>query len=89
MDFVTIVKLTIPSQKAPQSRFGEGTESLYIRIWLANKAITLQNIYRVDGFIDVATTLNADLSSIIVGDFNARDEMWCRDHNRAGCQLIN
>ena len=20
----------------------------------------------------------------MVGDFNARDEMWCRDHNRAG-----
>ena len=24
----------------------------------------------------------------MVGDFNARDEMWCRDHNRAG-RLLN
>ena len=43
----------------------------------------------VDGALDISTTLIAEPSTIIVGDFNARDEMWCRDHNRAGRLLIN
>ena len=86
---VTIVKHTIPSERAPQSVFGSGTESLSIKIRLASKSITLHNIYRVDGTLDISTTLIADPSSIIVGDFNARDEMWCRDHNKAGRLLIN
>ena len=28
------------------------------------------------------------LRSIMVGDFNARDEMWCIDHNKEG-RLLN
>ena len=32
--------------------------------------------------------LTREPRSIVVGDFNARDERWCRDHNRAG-RILN
>ena len=86
---VTIIKQTIPSEKAPQIDTGEGTESLSIKIWLNNKPLTVHNTYRVDCPLDVSATLTAEPRSIIVGDFNAGDETWCRDHNTAGCLLIN
>ena len=44
--------------------------------------------YRVDGELDITTPRTREPSSIMVGDFNARDEMWCRDHNRAG-RILN
>ena len=36
----------------------------------------------------IATPLTREPRSIMVGDFNARNEIWCRDHNRAG-RLLN
>ena len=52
--------------------------------------ILLHNIYRVDGELDITTLLSREPRSIMVGNFNARDEMWCRDHNtcRTG-RLLN
>ena len=52
------------------------------------KPLLLHNIYRVDGELDITTPLTREPRSIMVVDFNARDEMWCRDHNRAG-RLLN
>ena len=51
--------------------------------------ILLHNIYRVDGELDITTPLSREPRSIMVGDFNAREEMWCRDHNRAGGLLYD
>ena len=48
----------------------------------------LHNIYRVDEELDITTPLSREPRSIMVGDFNARDDMWCRDHNREG-RLLN
>ena len=62
--------------------------TLLTRIWFNNKPILLHNIYRVDGELDITTPLTTEPRLIIVGDFNARDEMWCRDHNRAR-RLLN
>ena len=53
-----------------------------------NKPLLLHNIYRVDVELDITTPLNREPRPIMAGDFNARDEMWCRDHNRAG-PLLN
>ena len=40
------------------------------------------------GELDITTLLTREPRSIMVGDFNDRDEMWCRDHNKAG-RLLN
>ena len=53
-----------------------------------NKPLLLHNIYRVDGVLDITTPLTREPRSIMVGDFNATDEVWCRYHNRAG-NLLN
>ena len=82
---VTMVKHTIPSEEAEQIHLGDGTETLSTRIWINNKPPL--NIYRVDGELDITTPLTREPRSIMVGDFNARDEMWCRDHNRAARML--
>ena len=37
---------------------------------------------------DITTPLTREPRSMMVGDFNARDEMWCRYHNRAA-RLLN
>ena len=79
-----IIKRTIPSEEAEQIHFGDGTETLSTRMWLSNKPILLHNIYRVDRELDIITPLSREPRSIMVGDFNVRDEMWCRDHNSAG-----
>ena len=84
-DMVTMIRHTLPSEEAEQIHLGDGTETLSIRIWLNNKPLLLHKIYRVDGELDMTTPLTRESRSIMVGDFNARDEMWCRDHNRAGC----
>ena len=42
----------------------------------------------MDGELDITTPLTREPRSIMVGDFNARDKMWCRDHNREG-RLLN
>ena len=85
---VTIIKRTIPSEESEQIHLGDGTETLSTRIWLKNKTILLHNIDRVDGELDITTPLSRELRSIMEGDFNARDEMWCRDHIRAG-RILN
>ena len=85
---VTMIKHTIPLEEAEQMHLGDGTETLSTRIWLNNKPLLLHNIYRVDGELDIATPLTRDPRSIMVGDFNARDEIWSRDHNRAG-RILN
>ena len=84
---VTLIKHTIPSEEADQIHLGDGTETLSTRIWIINKPLLLHNIYRVDGELDITTPLTREPRSTMVGDFNARDEMWCRYHNRAGRQL--
>ena len=81
---VTMIKHTIPSEEAAQIHLGDGTETLSTRILISNKSLLQHNIYRVDGELDITAPLTRQPRSIMVGDFNARDEMWCRDHNRAG-----
>ena len=85
---VTLVKHTIPSEEADQIHLGDGTATLSTRIWLNNKPLLLHNIYRVDGELDITTSVTREPRSIMVGYFNTRDEMWCRYHNRAG-RLLN
>ena len=85
---VTMIKHTIPSEEAEQIHLGDGTETLSTRIWLNNKPLLLHNIYRVVGELDISTPLTREPRSIMVGDFNASDDMWCIDHNRAG-RLLN
>ena len=85
---VTLVKHTIPSEAADQVDLGDGTETLSIRIWINNKPLLLHNLYRVNGVLDVTTTLTREPRSILAGDFNARDERWCRANNPAG-RLLN
>ena len=85
---ILLIKRTIPSEGAEQIHLEDGTETLSPRIWLNNKPILLHNIYRVDGELDITTPLSRKSRSIMVGDFNDRDDMWCRDHNRAG-HLLN
>ena len=93
---VTMIKYTIPSEEAEQIHLGDGTEiinpdmalRLSIRIWLNNKPLLLHNIYRVDGELDITTPLTGEPRSIMVGDFNARNEMWCRNYNRT-VHLLN
>ena len=85
---VTMIKHTIPLKEAEQIHLGDGTDTLSTRIWLNNKPLLLHNIYRVDGELDITTPLTREPRSIMVGDFNARDEMWCRYHNRAG-RILN
>ena len=84
---VTLVKHTIPSEAAEQVDLGDGTETLSTRIWINNKPLLLHNLYRVDGDLDITTPLTREPRSIMVGDFNARDERWCRANNRAGSLL--
>ena len=71
---VTMIKHTIPSEEAEQIHFGDCTETLSTRILLNNKPLLLHNIYRVDGELDITTPLTRETGSIMVGDFNARDE---------------
>ena len=86
---VTTIKRTIPSEEAEHIHLGDGTETLSIRIWLNKKKQYYYTICMyVDGELDVKTPLSREPISIMVGDFNARDEMWCSDHNRAG-RLLN
>ena len=85
---ITMIKHIIPSEEAEQIHLGDGAETLSTRIWLNDKSLLLHNIYRVDGELDITTPLTREPSSIMVWDFNVRDEMWCRDHNRAG-RIIN
>ena len=75
-------------QSAEQVHLGDGTETLSTRIWINNKPLLLHNLYRVDGDLDITTPLTIEPRSIMVGDFNARDERWCRANNRAG-RLLN
>ena len=77
---VTLIQSTIPSEEPEQIHVGYGTE-----IWLNNKPLLLHNIYRVDGELGITTQLTSEPRSIMVGDFNAGDEICCRDHNRAEC----
>ena len=84
---VTLVKHTIPSEAADQVDLGDGTETLSNRIWINNKPLLLHNLYRVNGVLDVIT-LTREPRSILAGDFNARDERWCRANNPAG-RLLN
>ena len=83
---LTIIKHTIPLEEAEQPHLGDGTKTLTTRICLNNKLLLLNNIYRVDG--DITSPLTREPRSKMVGDFNARDERWCRDHNIAG-RLLN
>ena len=85
---MTLVKHTIPSEAADQVDLGDGTETLSTRIWINNKPLLLHNLYRVDGDLDITTPLTREPRSIMAGDFNARDERWCRANNRAG-RLLN
>ena len=85
---MTLVKHTIPSEAADQVDLGDGTETLSTRIWINNKPLLLHNLYRVNGDLDVTTTLTREPRSILAGDFNARDERWCRANNPAG-RLLN
>ena len=85
---VTMIKHTISFEEAEQIHFGDGTETPSTRIWLNNKPLLLHNIYRVDGELDITTPLTREARSIMVGDFYARVEKWCRYHNRAG-RLLN
>ena len=81
---VTLIKHTIPSEAADQVHLGDGTETLFTRIWINNKPLLLHNLYRVDGDLDIITPLTREPRSIMVGDFNARDKRWCRASSRAG-----
>ena len=85
---VTLIKYTIPSEAAERVHLGDGTETLSTRIWINNKPLLLHNLYRVDGDLDITTPLTREPRSIMVGDFNVRDERWCRANNRAG-RLLN
>ena len=85
---VTMIKHTIPSDEADQIHLVDGTETLSTRMWLNNKPLLLHNTYRVDGELDMTTPLTRDPRSIMVGDFNARDEMSGRDYNREG-RILN
>ena len=85
---LTLVKHTIPSEAADQVDLGDGTETLSTRIWINNKPLLLHNLYRVNGDLDVTTTITRESRSILAGDFNARDERWCRSNNPAG-RLLN
>ena len=62
-------------EEAEQIDIGDGTETLSTRIWLNNKPLLLHNIQRVDGELDITNPLTKEPGSIMVGDFNARDEM--------------
>ena len=85
---VIMLKDTIPSDEAEQIHLGDDTETLSTRIWFNNNPLLLHNIYRVDGALDITIPLTREPRSIMVRDFNARNEIWCRDHNRAG-RLFN
>ena len=85
---VTLIRHTIPSKEADQVHLGDGTETLSTRIWINNKPLLTHNLYRVDGNLDITTPLTREPRSIMVGDFNARDERWCKANNRAG-RLLN
>ena len=57
---ITMIKHTIPSEEAEQIHLGDGTETQSTWIWLINKPLLLHivhNIYRVDGELDITTTL--------------------------------
>ena len=84
---VTMITHTIPSEEVEHIHLGDVTETLSTQIWLNNKPLLLHNIYRVDGELDITTPLTREPRSIMVGYFNVRDKMWCREHNRAGRQL--
>ena len=85
---VTLIRHTIPSEAAEQVHLGHGTDTLSTRIWINNKPLLIHNLYRVDGDLEITTQLTREPRSIMVGDFNARDERWCRANNRAG-RLLN
>ena len=53
-----------------------------------NTPLLIHNLYRMDGDLDITTPLTREPRSIMVGDFNARDERWCRVNNRVG-RLFN
>ena len=80
---VTMIKHTIPSEEVEQRHLEDGTETLSTWIWLTtNHYLQLHNIYRVAGELDITTPLTSEPRSRMVSYFNARAEMWCRDHNR-------
>ena len=55
---------------------------------LTIKPLLLHNTYRVDGELDITPPLTRELRSMMVVNFNARDELWCRDHNTEG-RILN
>ena len=83
-----LVTLLIPSEEADQVHLGDGTGTISTWIWINNKPLLIHNLYIVDGDLDITTPLTREPMSIMVGDFNARDERWCRANNRAG-RLLN
>ena len=86
---VTLVKHTIPSEEADQIDFGRGTESLTVRIWINQQPLLLHNVYRTAGDLDILGPLNANPRALLLGDLNARHEVWCRGHNTAGQALAD
>ena len=65
-----------------------GVNNMGVSVGLNNKLLLLHNVYRVARELDITTPLTREPRSIMVGVFNARDEMWCIDHKRAG-RLLN
>ena len=98
---VTIIKHTIPSEKAEQIQLGDGTETLSTRIWLNNKPILLHNIYRVYGELDITMPLSREPRSITLNKALNRtpsqfspetltiDNQMCTEKNRMANSFNN
>ena len=54
---ITMIKNTILSEKAEQIHIEDDPETLSTQIWLNNKPLQINNIYRVDGELDITTPL--------------------------------
>ena len=82
-----LVHKDIPSEFAPEVKFGTQTESLSIRKWVCGVSYLIHNIYNNGDSVSLsAASLNE--KSMFLGDFNAHHVTWYRaTQNSAGINI--
>ena len=86
---LTIVRNKLPSKIVPPIATSEGTELLTVKVWIDKKPTLLHNIYRVRGETSFTEILAGRLPSILAGDFNAHNTLWCRSTDGPGRTLLD
>lgn len=76
---LTAVNRKHPSMETTANySFGPGTEHISVDVYLRDITVTIHNIYRVKGPINISKAIHGNQPAILCGDFNAHHPMWDR-----------